>query len=584
MTSPDLRSPAVADPESVNAAELRALMRAWRQGRATQTVRDVISDGYVGLFMALVLVVPVVNVLLELQKGSAGCTSDGCLTARGVAPWLALSLVSLAALGVARLFGPVTSSAPEAFWLVGTPVHRGDLLRGRLWGVMAAISVPAAVVVGLVTGLAGSGWLTAGWWALAAGLTASGLISLAAAEQGAGRSSTVRGLRMLAGACTGTVLLIVIGVAAGWFALPVGAASARAAQLVSAVGLLASIAASVIARRRLDRLHRKDLVSGGELAQAMQGAFFGLDFGLMHDLVEERRWAAIGHVKVARGRGSGPTTLAWRDLQRLARNPRPLIGLAMSALVPYAVLALGGGRLVAPVSATVTMITLVPFLTGLRVLSRSRGLARGLPFTETKMRDALVQVPLALIVLWVAMILPALLMAQPITSSREIATAVFAASGIGFAALLGAIRWVSSQPPNFQVPMLATGAGAIPPSLVANLVRGIDMTLLITLPLLLGWPSWLSLLIAAAVWGVLRMGRFDLEDMQARSKQAQDDLGRAKADQHKTTGNQATGKTKRTPPQQRSNSTVPNPGKSRRSGAGGSKAVAVKRKRPNQPT
>ncbi|GAE73590.1 hypothetical protein JCM18916_3130 [Cutibacterium acnes JCM 18916] len=47
--------------------------------------------------------------------------------------------------------------------------------------------------------------------------------------------------------------------------------------------------------------------------------------------------------------------------------------------------------------------------------------------------------------------------------------------------LAGAIRWVSAKPADYSSPMVATQAGAMPPGLMFNLIRGLDMVALITI-------------------------------------------------------------------------------------------------------
>ena len=82
----------------------------------------------------------------------------------------------------------------------------------------------------------------------------------------------------------------VVGVSAGWFTL--GLADDLGVELGAIVigfSGLVLISSAVLARRRLGRIRRARLLSGGALVSGMSGAFFALDIGLARDIVVERR-------------------------------------------------------------------------------------------------------------------------------------------------------------------------------------------------------------------------------------------------------------------------------------------------------
>ncbi len=104
---------------------------------------------------------------------------------------------------------------------------------------------------------------------------------------------------------------------------------------------------------------------------------FALDFGLMRDILVERRWLRKGHVRPVSGRSSGRATLVWREVEKLMLRTRGASSvLVASALVPYALLSLGLGNLTPAIAAIVLMFVMVPFFDSLQVVSRTRGLAR----------------------------------------------------------------------------------------------------------------------------------------------------------------------------------------------------------------
>ncbi len=91
-------------------------------------------------------------------------------------------------------------------------------------------------------------------------------------------------------------------------------------------------------------------------------------------------------------------------------------------------------------------------------------------------------------------------------------TAISSALVTGIAGLLAAIRWISAKPADYSGPIVATGAGAMPPGLIFSLLRGFDMVALVTLPIVFGWPVWISLVLAVIAFSFLRSG-FDKDQL-----------------------------------------------------------------------
>ncbi|MFZ2748669.1 MAG: DUF6297 family protein, partial [Propioniciclava sp.] len=260
----------------------------------------------------------------------------------------------------------------------------------------------------------------------------------------------------------------------------------------------------------------------------LQGAMFGLDLGLMRDIIVDRRAIARGHVRPARGHWSGVWALVWRDAQRLIRFPQPLLGVAAAALTPYACEAVGLGLLAPWLSAIALMLALIPTLGALRVLSRTKGLARTLPFSTGSIRTALFVIPGVLAFVWALLVAPAF---AGIVGGvgRDVLQASTVAVACGAAGLLGAVRWQTAKPVDFGVPMMATAAGAMPPTLALNLLRGFDVATLIVVPVLLNQdPIW-SLGLALVVALFLRSGlNTDELTEQAKEQREQLDTERSK--------------------------------------------------------
>ncbi len=508
------------EPEEVDEKELHDQVKLWRHGRATRSLWQVIQDGYVAVFSVIVLGAMLGNVLVQAQAGGAACTTDECGLARLMMPTaMVLACFSLT-LSVARLFGPVLASAAEGFWLMDAPLRRRRLLRGRLILVVVLAGGLAAALTALVAALSGMPLVNVVLWTGTAGIGSAALMALAAAEQGIERTTGVRGALWLFGALTLAVLLAVVSIAAGWVPATLGTAVDTAQWVVATVLALAVIglvAWLVLASRRLEQIRRARLLSGGSLVSGMQGAMFALDFGLIRDILVEREAAERGHVRPVRGRGLGIWALVWRDLQRLVRSPKPWIGFAVSLVVPYAVDALRMTELNPLLSGLALFIALVPFLGGLRVLTRTGGMARSLPFKTSTLRTAAMLVPAVLALGWGALTTPAFIGIARTGADLPPAGGALTALVVGIAGLFGAVRWVTAKRPDFGVPMMATPGGAMPPTLMFNLLRGIDVVVVITAPLIMGAPHTWSLGIAGVVFILLR-GTFNMDELKAEQE------------------------------------------------------------------
>ncbi|MGB2977942.1 MAG: DUF6297 family protein [Propionicimonas sp.] len=516
---------------AVHEKELHDLMKVWRHGRATRTIWEVLQDGYVALFTVVLIGAMVVNVVLHAQSGAAGCSTQSCASARLLMPTAMVFLSYAFTLSIARLFGPVLASAAEGFWLMDAPISRRRLLRGRMVTPVVIAGALSAVLTALSAALVGMDVASLLVWTVAAGLGSSALMAWAAAEQGLERVTLVRLLLGVFGGLALAVLLGVVSIAAGW--LPAtGALASQSAWWIGVGVIVAAGVGLVVALRsagqRLERIRRARLVSGGSLVSGMQGAMFALDFGLIRDILVEREAAERGHVRPTKGRGLGVTALIWRDVERLKRNPKAFIALAVSLVVPYAGDALRMSQLNPLISAIGLFIALVPFLGSLRVLTRTGGLARALPFKTSTIRTAAMAVPAALALLWAVATTPAFIGIAQTGADRSLFNGFATALVTGVAGLFGAVRWVTGKKVDFAVPMMATESGAMPPTLLFNLVRGFDMAILITAPLILQQPVTWSLAIAGVVFVFLR-GTFNMAELTAEQEAMKRQEAAAKA-------------------------------------------------------
>jgi hypothetical protein len=173
--------------------------------------------------------------------------------------------------------------------------------------------------------------------------------------------------------------------------------------------------------------------------------------------------------------------LAWTDLVRLRRTPQAPLLLAGAVVVPYAVQASGAGRLTVLLAALAGFLAVLPMLGALRVLTRTPGILRMLPFPAASARLATVLVPGALAVLFGLASGPALHTALTL----PLPSAMLCGLAVGLTALASAVRWVTGRPPDYNRPLVSTPAGGVPTNLYGSAVRGFDVLLLCTAPLLM---------------------------------------------------------------------------------------------------
>jgi hypothetical protein len=504
------------------------MIRDWRAGRATKNLWEAFHDAYVVLIGALMLGAMVVNVVLKAQRVVAQCDSTACTSARTILPVAAFAGAVAAALAVSRLFGPVLASAAEGFWLLDAPISRVRLLGLRLVAAVVAALVGGAAVGALVSALTGSSGPAVLVWAAATGLSAAAAVAFAAAQQGIERHRLTYAVTYGFGLLGVAGLLAVVSVAAGWLRL--GLTADRGTDLgvvmiaFSGAVLVASVA---LARARLGRIRRARLTSGGALVSGISGAFFALDVGLARDIVVARRAQEIGHVTPRPGRGVGTNALIWREWQRLRRFPRPLVVVAGTVVVPYASDALGMSALTPLFGALALFGATIPMLGGLRVLTRTPGLARCLPFPPSTIKLASVAVAAAVAGLWALAVTGAFVGFGDGAVARTVPDALMVAVATAAAGLLGAVRWTQAKGVDFGAPMISTQAGAFPPGLMTNLFRGFDMCLIITAPMLLGFSPLWSLVLAAIVAAVL-FNSMDAESLRARQAEQQKQLEAAR--------------------------------------------------------
>jgi hypothetical protein len=458
---------------------LRRQMRLWRRGRADTRLVDALGDAYIALFATAMLGSMAVSVVLNVRDvAGEECTSLACIDARAALPWLFGAGLVAAALGVSRLFGPMLVSPAVATWLLPTPVDRRALLRGRLAGTGVVSLVLPAVLAAGAGALAGFPVAETASYAACVGVTCLGAVGVAALCQVL-RSRAAQVLTwLLAGAVWAGLLLLTFDV------VPAAVAPSRSGSGWGvALAVLGSLAALATQRAYvgLPRLGRDQLTPGGSLVPGLSGALAGLDFALVYDVLVARHWRSRSTVRTVRGRGLGASTLVWREVVRLRRTPQVLVVLGASLVLPYLGATLGLGLADLLVATTTGFLASIGLFSSLRVLSRTPGLVRCLPFTPAQVRTACLSVPAAVVLVWALAGVPALGHALEVPDGE----AVVLALAVGLTAVTAVVRWVTGRPPDYQLPLVTSPMGAVPTSVFVSAVRGFDVLLVGSAPLLI---------------------------------------------------------------------------------------------------
>lgn len=461
--------------EVPTARSVRGEIRDWRRGRAELKWGEVISDGYIALFCIVMIGAMGGNVVLTLRQIADDSCTGSCTEVRSALPWLVALAVALLALGLARLLGPVFSPPAANAWLLSTPVDRGALLRPG-WGRTGALSVAIATLALLAPAVLGGFSVVEGAvFVVAGGATALACVGIAALSQ----VHENRVARWLTWTVTAALWLL-LGLSATQGAgavprVPLGAG-------VAATVLVVVVAAAVFWRARLGMsgVSRRVLGFTEHLSPSLSGALSSVDLGLMYDVLLARRWGRGAQVRTRTGGPLGWRALVHRDLLRALRAPQPFVLLAALVLVPYAAAEAGAGR------AVVLVTTLLGFLggpamcAGLRVVVRTRSLARMLPLRRQTLLLAHLAVPGTALLLFSLATTPTLL------AAADPGEAVNLAIACALSALAATVRWVTGKPPNYAAPMVSTPAGGVPTGVFGSVARGFDVWAFTALPLMFG--------------------------------------------------------------------------------------------------
>lgn len=462
--------------EVPSAREVRREIRDWRRGRAELRWGEAISDAYVTIFCVVMVGAMGGNVVLSLRRLADDTCVAACAEVRSAVPWLAALAVTLLVLGLARLLGPVFSPPAANAWLLTTPVDRGGLLRPG-WLRTTAIAAAGSLLLLLAPAvLGGFSWHEATVYLVAGSATALACIGVAALSQ-VRETPAGRWLTWLLTAA----LWVGLGLAATH---ELGTVPAVPTGIGVAVVGLAVLVAVVLAWRAavaVDAVPRRVLGYTEHLSPSLSGALSSVDLGLMYDVLLARRWGRGARVRSRTGGPLGWPALVHRDLLRALRTPQPYVLLAGLVLVPYAAAEADAGRAVVLVTTLAGLIGGPALCAGLRVVVRTRSLARMMPLPRQSLLLAHLVVPGAALMAFALATTPTL-----VEVVGDDGGAVNLAIACGLSSIAATVRWVTGKPPNYAAPMVSTPAGGVPTGVFASAARGFDVWALSALPLMFG--------------------------------------------------------------------------------------------------
>lgn len=476
--------------EVPSAREVRAEIRDWRRGRAELRWGEAISDAYVALFCVVMVGAMGGNVVLSLRRLADDTCLAACAEVRSAGPWLAALAVALLALGLARLLGPVFSPPAANAWLLSTPVPRGALLRPGWMRTTGLVVLGALVLLLAPAVLGGFSWHEATVYLVAGSATSVAFVGVAALSQ-VRETSAGRWLTWLVTALLWLGLGAVASHELGTVpAVPVGAG-------VAASGLAVLVAAVLVWRTAtaVGSVPRRVLGYTEHLSPSLSGALSSVDLGLMYDVLLARRWGRGAHVRSRTGGPLGWPALVHRDLRRALRAPQPYLLLAGLVLVPYAAAEADAGRAVVLVTTLAGLLGGPALCAGLRVVVRTRSLARMLPVRRQTLLLAHLVVPGTALMVFALATTPTL-----VDAAGEDGGAVNLAIACGLSSIAATVRWVTGKPPNYAAPMVSTPAGGVPTGLFSSAARGFDVWAFTALPLMFGQGGmYVSTLISIGV-------------------------------------------------------------------------------------
>ena len=432
--------------------------------------------------------------VLALRTEIAGRASTGSIIGE---QWLLLpepvlwTSVTFAVLlvisNLARKLGPMTVSGAESTWWLSLPVDRRPMVLPPFFRKVALTAGGSAIIYlpfSLVTAVDRTAveHILASLTFAGAGTVAVLLSAMQQLGWWSRRTAKIT--------TTAALLACAVLPALSWSLWPPALVAA------AAVGLLALVA------RRAGRVRGEELVRGGAVAGHAGASLF------MMDANEVLRALGSGRQRVDGGRAARfyarPTRGPLRALIRadavafLRLNP-PLAPSILWLAACMATLLVEGGL---PEFAQLAVIVIAGCATasGMGTVARKTALVPELdallPLHPALVRTSRTLMPCLAMALWMTALSGLLVL---LGAADPLLMAVGALAGVGMGA--GTLRAATRTPPDWTAPPVETPFGPVPRAQLGSLLRGLDVTILATIPLLvalyLGYVPWSVLLVQA---------------------------------------------------------------------------------------
>ncbi len=443
----------------------RQARSARRRSGAARPLSDTLQDLYVALFaiaMMAVLVAPTAaRVLADVSRRSTSPTLAVTLAAAG------LLAAAAAALRALVTVGPVVRDPADVTWLLSSPVRRGGMLAPTATLLLVVMTLLGAFVgagCGLVAEVGFDS--AAAWSACGAALSAAVTAVAVVVQRGRGRGRGARRVADAAAVVAGAGL--VAGLLGDTTWLPTGRP-----WLVAGALAVAAVAAVAAVPRSLPRLRRSELVAGAGLALGLRATVTALDGSFVAETLRTRRLLERAVVRRRPMVGTRLFALVAADALRTSRSPRALAGAAALVPVAWTLADLYGSLGAAAAMSLAAWGAAGQVAAGLRAVSRSAATARTLPFPDNELRAAHAVVPFVVAL--------AVTSAATALTERPAWTAV-AAALVGTAAVL---RTAAGRPPVNWAVQATSPVGSLPVGALLSYLVGLDVALVVTVPLLL---------------------------------------------------------------------------------------------------
>ncbi|MGJ3190893.1 DUF6297 family protein [Paenarthrobacter sp. FR1] len=425
----------------------------------------------VSLTIAASFVLALRNELADRASTSTSIIREQWLAIPEPLLWTSVTFAALLVMSnLARKLGPVTVNGPESTWWLTLPIDRRPMVLPRFLrkvGLAAAGSAITYLPFSLVTSVDRTP-LEHIFAALTFGAAAVLAITLAAMQQ-------LGSLGPRVGRLVTTAALLACAVLPALSSSPWPTALAG----VAAVGLLGSVAP------RAGEVRGHELVRGGAVAGHAGASLF------MMDSNEVLRALSGGQKRVDGGRAAaffarpvrGPLRAQIRaDVVAFLRLNPPLSPPLLWIAACIAILLVDGGL---PEFAQLAVIVVAGCATssGMGTVARKTALVPELdallPLHPALVRTSRTLMPCVAMAAWMA-VLSALLVLLGAANPALIGVGAVA----GFCMGAGSLRSATRTPPDWSAPPVETPFGPVPRAQLGSLLRGLDVTILAMVPLL----------------------------------------------------------------------------------------------------